>query len=324
MPVIDVKKLSKIYKRSRKEGGLKGLVKNIFFREYEEIEALKEISFKIEEGEFVGYIGPNGAGKTTTLKILAGILYPSAGEVKVNNYVPWERKKEFLKSITFVMGQKNQLWWDLPALDSFILLKKIYEIPNREFKRNLDFFSSLLNVSHLLNVPVRKLSLGERMKMELIAALIHNPKIIFLDEPTIGLDIISQEKIRTFLKEYNKEFRATIILTSHYIKDIEDLCERVILIHKGKKIFDEKTSTLIDKFVKYDILHLFFKENIPSNLHLFGEILSCNEKEVYLKVPREKTGQIIHTLLDRYKLIEFGIEPVTLENVVKEIFKKLD
>ncbi|MCM8807905.1 MAG: ABC transporter ATP-binding protein [Candidatus Omnitrophica bacterium] len=324
MATIEVKKLSKIYKRSKKGEGLKGLVKNIFFREYEEIEALKEISFIVEEGEFVGYIGPNGAGKTTTLKILAGILYPSGGEVKVNNYIPWERKKEFLKSITFVMGQKNQLWWDLPALDSFILLKKIYEISDKEFKKNLDFFSSLLNVSHLLNVPVRKLSLGERMKMELIAALIHSPKIIFLDEPTIGLDILSQEKIRTFLKEYNREFKTTIILTSHYIKDIEDLCERVILIHRGEKIFDEKASTLINKFVKDNLLYLFFKENIPSDLHQFGTILSYNEKEVYLKIPREETGQVIHKLLEKYKLIEFRIERVTLEDVVKEIFRKLD
>lgn len=238
MPIIEASHLSREFEYYEKETGLKGSIRNLFKREKKIRQAVTDVSFTIEPGEMVGFIGPNGAGKTTTLKMLSGILYPSAGSASVNGYVPWERKDEFKRSFSLVAGQKSQLWMDLPASDSLYLNKCIYEIPDDVYKKTVDELSDTLDVRRLLKVQVRRLSLGERMKMELIAALLHHPAVIFLDEPTIGLDILSQQSIRDYLKEYNRTSGATMVLTSHYIKDIEEMCRHTIVINHGQKVFD--------------------------------------------------------------------------------------
>lgn len=256
--VISVKNLEKVYKRQRRKSGLKNVIKDFFSREYMEIQALKKVSFTVRKGEIIGYIGPNGAGKTTTLKILSGILYPSGGDVEVLGFTPWKRKREFLKKITLIMGQKNQLWWDIPAMDSFLLFKEIYEVPDHIFKKQISTLLDMLDAGKLVNYPVRHLSMGERMKMEIVAALIHNPDIIFLDEPTIGLDVMSQTSIREFLSAYNKEFQKTIILTSHYMKDIEELSNRVIFIMNGEIIYDGSIDKLISRTLSHEYVEVTF------------------------------------------------------------------
>lgn len=244
MACIDVQHLNRSFTYYEKETGYKGSFQNLFHRKRKVREAVKDISFSIEQGEFVGFIGPNGAGKTTTLKMLSGILYPTLGTATVNGYIPWERKEPFKKQITLVAGQKSQLWPDLPAADSFYLNKCLYEIPDRQYQATLQELTELLGVGDKLNIQVRRLSLGERMKMELAAALLHNPQVIFLDEPTIGLDLLSQQSIRSYLKDYNKRTGATMILTSHYVKDIEELCSRAIVITNGKKVYDGPLESL--------------------------------------------------------------------------------
>lgn len=238
MPIITADHLSKHFKIHQKEEGFIGSLKSLFFRKYEENKAVDRISFTLEEGELVGFLGPNGAGKTTTLKMLTGLIHPTAGAAGVMGYIPWERKNEFRRQYALIMGQKNQLWMDLPALESFRLNREIYQIPERQFKNTLDELVDLLEVGKILHVQVRRLSLGERMKMEMIAALLHRPRVLFLDEPTIGLDIISQRKVREFLGRYNRDFGTTILLTSHYMEDIQALCKRVIIINQGRKVYD--------------------------------------------------------------------------------------
>ena len=266
MPIIDVKNLSKTFKIYKKEPGLKGTLRSFFKRKYEYSPAVKQVSLKIEEGELVGFIGPNGAGKTTTLKMLSGLLYPTRGDLSVLGYTPFDRKPEFLKQISLVMGQKNQLWWDLPAMDTFLLKKEIYEVSDADFKDRVEELSELLDVKKLLHIQVRKLSLGQRMKCELMAALIHRPKILFLDEPTIGLDVVVQHRLRNFIKEYNTKHKATILLTSHYMRDVKHLCDRVIVINFGSIIYDGKLDDLIEKYTKKgdhdveDVIRRFFQQ----------------------------------------------------------------
>jgi ABC-2 type transport system ATP-binding protein len=238
MSAIVVSNLKKYYQVHKKDPGFAGSMKALFHREYFDAKAVDDVSFVIEPGEVVGFIGPNGAGKTTTLKCLSGLLYPTSGKVQVLGYTPSERKPEYLKQISLVMGQKNQLWWDLPARESFALNREIYEIDITSYNKIIGELSELLGVEDILDIQVRKLSLGQRMKCELISALIHTPKILFLDEPTIGLDIMMQENLRTFIKAYNKKHNATVILTSHYMKDVEELCKRVIMIDHGKLLYD--------------------------------------------------------------------------------------
>ena len=236
--MIEANNLTRIFRTYKKQPGFWGGVKGLFRREYEELAAANAVSFKIEEGEFVGFLGPNGAGKTTTLKMLSGLIYPTGGSARVAGFDPTKRENAYRRIFALVLGQKNQLWWDLPAIESFLLLRHIYGIPADQWQETLDELVDLLAVREKLNVMVRELSLGERMKMELIAALLHRPKVLFLDEPTIGLDVVSQRAVRNFLREYNKRHRVTILLTSHYIADIQELCDRVIIIHKGNKIYD--------------------------------------------------------------------------------------
>lgn len=258
MKSVVVKNFKKYFRIYQKKAGLIGSVKSLFHRRYFDAKAVDDISFEIEKGELVGFIGPNGAGKTTTLKCLSGLLHPTSGEVSVLGFQPFERKKEFLKQISLVMGQKNQLWWDLPPMESFLLNKEIYQVADKKFQAIIEELTSLLEVGHILNVPVRKLSLGQRMKCELVAALIHSPKVLFLDEPTIGLDVVMQKNLRQFIKEYNRRYQSTIILTSHYMRDVEELCRRVIIIDHGKIIYDGDFANIVRRYTKNKLLTVFF------------------------------------------------------------------
>lgn len=246
--MIDVTHLSKTFRVAKKDPGLKGALKGLFHREYRQVHAVRDISFHIQDGELVGFLGPNGAGKTTTLKMLSGLLHPTSGNAKIDGHTPWERDREYQKRLTMVMGQRTQLWWDLPAEDSFLLNKEIFEIPDNEYKNTVEELSHLLDIKDLLQVPVKKLSLGQRMKAELACSLLHRPKVLLLDEPTIGLDVVMQQKVRQFILEYNKRNKATILLTSHNMDDISELCPRAILINHGKLLFDGALTKLQEHF----------------------------------------------------------------------------
>ncbi len=323
MSAISVSHLSKYYKTYQKEPGFVGSIKSLFSRKYETVKAVEDVSFNIEEGELVGFIGPNGAGKTTTLKCLSGLLYPDHGKMSVLDFSPYERKKEFLKQISLVMGQKNQLWWDLPAVDTFLLNKEIYEVPDIRYKEVLSELSKLLEAEDFLKVPVRKLSLGQRMKMELIAALIHFPKILFLDEPTIGLDVVMQKNLREFIKEYNIRYKATIILTSHYMADVEALCKRIIIIDHGKILFDGLLSSLIKKFAPYKIIKVIFKAfPNPQLLEGLGIIKDFEYQNLTLSVKTEKSSESASSLLKNFSIEDITIEDPEIEDVIREVFAK--
>lgn len=319
--IISVKNLSKHFQVYKKEPGLMGSFKSLFVRNYETVKAVNDVSFDITEGEIIGFIGQNGAGKTTTLKMLSGLLYPSTGEVSVLGFNPWDRKPEFQKQFALIMGQKNQLWWDLPAIESFLLNKAIYEIPDKQFDETLEKLSTLLEVKDVLQIQVRKLSLGQRMKCELIAALLHNPKVLFLDEPTIGLDVVMQKTLRDFIKEYNKQFGATIILTSHYMDDVKELCERVIIIDHGTKVYDGNLNKIIEKYARNKILSLNFTENITEKeLQTYGQIKSFDDTQATLLVQRSEATKIAAKLLNKYKINDLNIEEVPIEAIIREIF----
>lgn len=323
MNIISVDHLCRYYRIYKKEPGVLGSVKSLFSREYYDSKAVDDISFKIDEGELVGFIGPNGAGKTTTLKCLSGLLFPSGGKISVLGFNPFERKKEFLKQISLVMGQKNQLWWDLPPMETFILNKEIYEIENNKFKKIIDELSELLDVKNILNVQVRKLSLGQRMKCELIASLIHTPKVLFLDEPTIGLDLIMQKNLRKFVKEYNRKYNSTIILTSHYMRDVEELAKRIIIIDFGKIIFDGNLNDIIKKYTVNKLLTVFFDKPIDkSKLIHFGEIKEYQSLKVKLAVPIEKSRDAAAQILRDFPVEDINIEDPEIETIIRHIFQK--
>jgi len=319
---IKVDHLKKYYQVFEKQSGFFGSLSSLWNRKYRKVRAVDDITFSVEEGELIGFIGPNGAGKTTTLKILSGILYPTGGFVQVLGFTPWERKENFLKLISLVMGQKNQLWWDLPAIETFNLNAAIYSVPPREYKEDLEELTNLLNVRELLNVPARKLSLGQRMKMELIAALLHRPKILFLDEPTIGLDIISQEKIWEFVKEYNKRKKATILLTSHYIGDISKLARRIIIIDKGKIIFDGELDELIERYAKEKIIKMIFSEYTdPKVLSQIGEIKTYDFPKVSILVKKETAAVAAAEVLQKFPVADLTIEEMPIEDIIRQIFE---
>ncbi|EPR10438.1 ABC transporter ATP-binding protein [Ruminiclostridium papyrosolvens] len=320
METIQVNNLTKKYSYYEKEQGLSGSFKNLFHRKKLFNEAVKQVSFSIQEGELVGFIGSNGAGKTTVLKTLSGILYPTSGEVNVLGYQPWKRKNEFLKQISIVMGQKNQLWWDLPAQDTFYLNQRLYSIPNKDFMNRLDYLVEKLEVEEKVNIQVRKLSLGERMKMELIAALLHNPRVLLLDEPTIGLDVKSQKTIRKFIKEYNQQNGNTIILTSHYMKDVQELCNRIIVIDKGNIIFDGNQEDLIKKFSDDKIVNVSFNE-LPTKeeLSTYGEVVDLSDMKASIKVSKSSVTSVVNVLLTSCDIHDISIEETSLEDVVEKI-----
>jgi len=324
-PIISVSSLKKYYKVHKKEPGLAGSMESLFNRKYEEVKAVDNISFQIEEGELVGFIGPNGAGKTTTLKCLSGLLYPTSGNLSVLGFNPWDRKNEFLKQISLVMGQKNQLWWDLPPIETFILNKEIYEIPKKEYEETLDELVELLEVKDVLKVQVRKLSLGQRMKCELIAALLHSPKILFLDEPTIGLDVVSQKKMRDFIKEYNHRKKSTIILTSHYMGDVKELCQRVVIIDKGKLIFDGELKEITEEYADHKIISVIFaKEVDPKKLEEIGQVRDYSFPRAVFLVKREVASVAAAELLQHYPIADLNIEEVPIEDIIREVFTGKD
>ena len=277
------------------------------------------ISFVLQPGEIVGFLGPNGAGKTTTLKMLSGLLHPTGGEVSVLEHVPWKREKAFLRQITLVMGQRNQLVWDIPAADSFELNRAIYRIPAADFRAIVDELTELLDLGPLLHRPVRNLSLGERMKCELAAALLHRPRVVFLDEPTIGLDVTMQRRIRSFIAEYNQRFGATVLLTSHYMADVEALCRRVIIIHHGRLLFDGELSALVGRFTAHKTIVVKL-EDVDADLGKYGDVVSREEGVVTLRVPREETPRVTGRILADLPVIDLTVEDPPIEEVIERVF----
>lgn len=329
MNIISVKKLKKYYKVHQKEPGLAGSIKSIFARKYFDVKAVDGISFNIDEGELIGFIGPNGAGKTTTLKVLSGLLHPTSGEVKVLGYKPFKRESQFQKQFALVMGQKNQLWWDLPAWESFILNKEIYEVSDEDFKRTVKDLSQMLDIEDILKIQVRKLSLGQRMKAELVAALLHNPKVLFLDEPTIGLDVVAQKKMRDFIKEYNTKFKATIILTSHYMGDVKELCRRVIIIDKGTILYDGQLENIVEKFAPHKVIEVDFDASSGTlvdreKLESVGEVKEFDGVHASIHVPRKEAPSRASKLLDKFPVVDLTIEEPPIEDIIREVFSGKD
>ncbi len=326
--MIEVNQLTRVFRTYKKQPGFWGGVKGLFKREFEETAAARDISFSIREGEFVGFLGPNGAGKTTTLKMLSGLIYPTSGTARVAGYDPTKRENAYRRLFALVLGQKNQLWWDLPAIESFNLLRAIYAIPTAHFKTTLDELVTLLAVGAKLNVMVRELSLGERMKMELIAALLHRPRVLFLDEPTIGLDVVSQKAVRQFLREYNRKYRVTILLTSHYMADIKELCERVIVIHKGSKIYDgalarlESSGGARRKIITFVPALTDRQVGFPETWRSrYASSTARSEDGKYtLCVPSEQVVHASQEILNTGPVADITIEDVPLEDIIAELF----
>jgi len=320
-PVITISRLAKHYQVPEREGGMKAAFTSLFNRKYKTIKAVDSITFNIEPGEVVGFLGPNGAGKTTTLKMLSGLLHPTSGDVRVLGYEPRQRPHDYLRQITLVMGNRNQLTWDLPALDSFDLQRAVYGIPAEEFKRTRDDFIELLELGDLVKKPVRNLSLGERMKMEIVAALLHKPKILFFDEPTLGLDVTMQRRIRTFVAEYNRRYNATVLLTSHYMADVEALCRRVIVIHHGHILFDGDLSSLVNQFSSYKTLSLSLQNsNLP--LENYGEVVSREDGKVTLRIPKSRASEVTARLLSDFQVEDLTVEDTPVDDVIDQVFSQ--
>ncbi len=314
--------LSKNFEIVEKEKGLTGSISSLLSPKKKTVQALKDIAFTIKSGELVGFIGPNGAGKTTTLKILSGLLFPTSGFVQVLGFDPWNRSEKFLKQIALVMGQKNQLWWDLPAIDTFELNRAIYEIPKGRYEKSLNELVDLLEVRNLLNTQVRRLSLGQRMRLELVASLLHQPKVLFLDEPTIGLDVVAQQKVRDFIYEYNKKSGATIILTSHNMDDLIDLTKRVIVIDKGTILFDGDLQDLIGRFVKDKIIKLYLsKETDFKKFEEVGKVKRVNYPQVVLSVPREVAAVAAAEILQNFPIADLTIDEEPIEDTIRRVFR---
>ena len=320
MQIISAKNLEMKYKVRKKEEGIRGSIKNLFSKEYSVVNAVNQLDFIVDQGDFVGLIGSNGAGKTTIIKILSGILTPVKGEVSVLGYVPWQRKNEFKKKISVVMGQRSQLWWDLPALETFLINKEIYSIPPELYKQRLSYLVELLDVGDKIDTPVRRLSLGERMKMELIASFLHFPKVLFLDEPTIGLDIISQKKIWEFLRMINKEEGTTIILTSHYISDIVELCNRVVVLNKGSIVYDGLLSEINGMYNKYVTLTFKLGEALDSKkIYDYGEIVAASSDEISYKVRNDEVHIVCEKVLKDFKVSDIKIDQLSIEDIICKI-----
>lgn len=294
---------------------MRGLVR----RHKQEVAAVAGISFNLAAGEIVGFLGPNGAGKTTTLKMLSGLLHPTSGEATVLGHVPWNRERAFLRQITLVMGQRNQLVWDIPALNSSELNRAIYRIPLEHYRHMVAELTDLLDLAPLLHKPVRNLSLGERMKCEIAAALLHRPSVVFLDEPTIGLDVTMQRRIRSFIGEYNRRFGATVLLTSHYMGDVEALCKRVVVIHHGRLLFDGQLAALVQQFTEYKTI-VVQVEDCQSNLAAYGEVISCEGGRFTLRVSKDKTARITERLLADLPVIDLLVEDPPIEEIIERVF----
>jgi ABC-2 type transport system ATP-binding protein len=324
MAIIEIDQLTKSYRVYQKGEGLRAAVTGLFHRQYREVLAVRSVSLKVESGEFVAFLGPNGAGKTTTLKLLSGVIYPTSGQAKVMGFVPWKRDNEYRRRFALVMGQKNQLWWDLPAQESFRLHQRIYRIDPQAFRKTLDELTELLSVKDLLSRPVRELSLGERMKMELIAALLHSPEVLFLDEPTIGLDVVAQHNIQQFLKYYQEQRGITVLLTSHYMKDVAALCRRVVVIAKGQVQYDGSLTGIVDNFSGAKVVTLQLAEGVvPQGLERLGEVLSVQLPKVKLKCSRADVSRVLAQLLEQYTVEDIAVEDPPLEEVIAAMFSRV-
>jgi len=322
---VEVSSLTKAFRTYKKQPGFSGAVRGLFRRKYEQIVAVKDVSFTIQPGELVGFLGPNGAGKTTTLKMLAGLLYPTIGSARVLGYVPWKREDGYRRQFALLLGQKNQLWWDLPARESLELNAKIYGIPASTLERTVAEMSELLAVRDKLNVSVRELSLGERTKMELIAVLLHQPKVLFLDEPTIGMDVVSQKIVREFLREHNARRGTTILLTSHYMTDIQELCERVIIIDHGRIFFDGRLTEVVDRFAdsKLVTIQCAGGANLSgAQLGKYGEVVAHNLGGIQLRVKRDRVIPVCKALLDELPVSDIDIQEVPIEEVIRRLFAR--
>lgn len=321
MPAISVQSLSRYFKVHKKEPGFKGSLKSLIKRKYNTVKAVDNITFNIESGELVGFIGPNGAGKTTTLKMLSGLLFPTSGNISVLGYTPFDRKNEFLKQISILMGQKGQLWMDLPPTETFLLLKEIFEVPDDKYKKTIDELIELLDLSSAINTQVRKLSLGQRMKCELIASLIHQPKVLFLDEPTIGLDVMMQHAVRKFIKEYNKKTSSTILLTSHYMEDVRELCDRIIIINYGKILYDGSFSSLIKNYARNKIINLELNKVIESkSLEKVGNLKFYKYPFATITVQYKESNKIATYLLDNFPIADLNIKEPDVDDIIREFF----
>jgi len=318
-PVVHVAELTKIYKVPEREAGLRAAAKALFKRQTRDVRAVEAISFDIGPGEIVGFLGPNGAGKTTTLKMLAGLLYPTSGEARVLGHIPSKREREYLRRMTMVMGNRNQLQWDIPALDSFELNRAIYRLQRDDYLAMRDELVELLDVGDLVRKPVRNLSLGERMKVEIVGALLHRPQVLFLDEPTIGLDVTMQKRIRTFIDEYNRRHGATVLLTSHYMADVEALCKRVIVIHHGRILFDGALASLADEFAAYKTIGVVLADG-GAALDSYGEIVHHEGDRVSLRVPKTETSRVAARLLADHDVLDLTIEEPPIEDVIESVF----
>ncbi len=318
-PAVELRQLCKTYRVPEREPGMGAAVRSLFKRRMQEIPAVDGLTFDLAPGEIVGFLGPNGAGKTTTLKMLTGLLHPTAGEGRVLGFVPWKRERPFLRQITLVMGQRNQLIWDIPAADSFELNRAIYRLPAADYRRTLDELTGLLELGPLLKKPVRNLSLGERMKCEIAAALLHRPQVVFLDEPTIGLDVTMQRRIRSFLAEYNRRSGATILLTSHYMADVEALCRRVIVIHHGRLLFDGDLSALVQQFTAHKTIVVQLGDCL-ADLHTYGELVDCEDGRFTLRVPKAETARVTERLLADLPVIDLLVEDPPIEEVIDRVF----
>jgi ABC-2 type transport system ATP-binding protein len=314
-----INNLQKTYVVPEREGGLRAAVGSLIRRRTREVKAVDHISFTIAPGEIVGFLGPNGAGKTTTLKMLAGLLYPSGGEARVLGFEPSRRDKAFLEQITLVMGQRNQLFWDIPAIDSFDLNRAVYRIPDSEFRQTRDEFIELLEMQPLMKKPVRNLSLGERMKVEIAASLLHRPKVLFLDEPTIGLDVTMQRRIRNFVQEYNRRYEATVLLTSHYMADVEALCPRVIVIHHGRILYDGRLKQLVDRFTASKKIIVTLADN-GIDLSGYGDVVEREDSRVTLQVARADTPRVTARLLAEVDVADLTVEDPPIESVIEDVF----
>ncbi|MDJ0618315.1 MAG: ATP-binding cassette domain-containing protein [Calothrix sp. MO_192.B10] len=322
MSIIVAKHLSKIYPVAIKEPGFKGTIAHFFRRTYRSIAAVSDVSFEISPGEVVGFLGPNGAGKTTTLKMLTGLIHPSNGEVRVAGYIPFRRQEAFLQKITLVMGQKQQLLWDIPAMDSLRINAAVYNIPEAEFRRRLGELTEMLSLKGKLTQPVRKLSLGERMKAELLAALLHRPQVLFLDEPTLGLDVNAQVGVRDFLRQYNQRYQATVLLTSHYMADITALCQRVLVIHQGKLMYDGSLDGLLERFAPYREIHLELVHPLPrENLLLYGDVQHIDGRSVSFIVPQENLTKTVSLILSHLEVIDLTVSEPPIEETIGRVFQ---
>lgn len=324
-PLIQVNDLQKVYTIHEREAGVAAAVRSLVRRKTRDIYAVDGISFAVQPGEVVGFLGPNGAGKTTTLKMLTGLLHPTSGRASVLGFTPWRREKAYLQEMTLVMGQRNQLVWDIPAVDSFELNRVIYHIPEVEYKATLAELVELLDLGPLIQKPVRNLSLGERMKCEIAAALLHRPQVLFLDEPTLGLDVTAQRRIRQFVAEYNRRYNATVLLTSHYMADVEALCERVIVIHHGRLLFDGALTELVTRFASHKTIVVDLPPGAtdgqgPAALASFGEVVSYSPGQVALRVPKGETAVVTTRLLEALPINDLTIQDPPIEDVIEQVF----